>query len=107
MAWMLRGYVDVAWVPEGTGGITVMPVGGLGNEPAFAASLAAGPAPNAQTIRFQVAEPVTGSLLAGTTSGTLSTNLGTAASQLGTDLTTFLQNTANLAVIFGWASGSP
>ena len=100
---MLRGYVDVAWVPEGTGGVTVMPVGGLGNEPGFGAAMAAGPMPNAQTIRFQVAEPVTG--ITGISSGTLSSNLGTAAAQLGTDLTTFLQQSANLAAILGWATG--
>ena len=105
MAWMLRGYVDVAWVPEGTGGVTVMPVGGLGNEPGYGAAMAAGPAPNAQTIRFQVSEPVTG--ITGISSGTLSTNLGTAAAQLGTDLTTFLQQSANLAAILGWATGGP
>lgn len=105
MAWMLRGYVDACWVPEGTGGVTVMPVGGLGNEPGYGAALAAGPAPNAQTIRFQVAEPVTG--VTGISSSTLSTNLGTAAAQLGTDLTTFLQNATALATILGWATGNP
>ena len=105
MAWMLRGYVDVCWVPEGTGGVTLMPPGGLGNEPGYGSAMAAGPAPNAETIRFQVSEPVTG--VTGITSGTLSTNLGTAAAQMGTDLTTFLQNAANLAQILAWQTGGP
>jgi hypothetical protein len=82
-----------------------MPSGGLGNEPGYGAAAAPGPAPNAQTLRFQVGEPVTG--ITGITSGTLSTNLGTAAAQLGTDLTTFLQQTPNLAAILAWQTGGP
>ena len=105
MAWMLKVQGYVAWVPEGTGGVTVMPVGGLANEPGYGAALAAGPAPNAQAFIFQLAEPVTG--VTGISSSTLSTNLGTAAAQLGTDLTTILQNAATLATILGWATGNP
>ena len=101
MAWMLRGYIDACWVPEGTGGVTVMPPGGEANEPGYGAALAAGPAPNAQTLRFQVSEPISGITGTPPTSG----NLTTAASQLGTDLGTFL--TSNLTQIQNWQLGQP
>ena len=105
MAWMLRGYVDVCWVPEGTGGVTVMPVGGLGNEPGYGAALAAGPTVNAQTMRFQVAEPITGTTGTPPYSNPTSGNLTAAATQLGTDLGTFLTN--NITTIQNWQGGSP
>lgn len=105
MGWMLRAYVDLCWVPEGSGFVTVMPAGGLSNEPGFGAAWAAGPEPNAQMMRFQVSEPV--AAVSGVSSGTLSTALGTAASQLGTDLTTFLQTSTALATALGWATGQP
>lgn len=102
MAWALRGYIDVCWVPEGVGGVAVMPVGGLGNEPGYGAAQAAGPMPTAQTLRFQVAEPITGITGAGNpTTG----NLSAAATQLGTDLGTFL--TGAQPQISAWQSGQP
>jgi hypothetical protein len=105
MAWALRAYVDVGWIPEGTGSATVGPIGGEGNQPGFGANANAGPLMNAQTLRIQISEMVGG--LGSQSSSALSTALGTAAAQLGTDLTTLLQNTATLATIFGWATGNP
>jgi hypothetical protein len=102
MAWMLRGYVDVCWVPEGTGGTAVMPTGGLANEPGYGAAMAAGAMPTGQTLRVQVAEPITG--LNGAGSPT-SANVTAAATQLGTDVGTFLTN--NLTTIQGWGTGLP
>jgi hypothetical protein len=105
MAWALKAYIDVGWIPEGTGGATITGPGGMGNEPGYGAAAGAGPMMNAQTLRIQINEMVGG--LGSQSSSALSTALGTAAAQLGTDLTTLLQNTATLATIFGWATGNP
>lgn len=101
MAWMLRGYIDVCWVPEGVGGVALQPQGGQANEPGYGANLSAGTFPNAQTLRLQIAEPIVGH---GSTVPT-GANLNSAATQLGTDLGTFLNN--NLAQIQNWYLGQP
>lgn len=105
MAWAIRGYIDIGWIPEGTGGATVMGIGGMGNQPGYGAAATAGPMMNAQMMRIQLQEIVAAQT--GVTSANLSTALGTAAAQLGTDLTTLLQNSTTLATILGWATGNP
>lgn len=105
MAWALRVYCDVGWIPEGSGGATITSVGGMSNQPGYGAAANAGPIMNAQTMRIQISEMVAAQM--GATSAQLSTALGTAAAQLGTDLTTLLQNSTTLATILGWATGGP
>lgn len=102
MAWMIRGYVDVCWVPEGTGGVTLMPTGGLGNEPGYGPGQGAGPVPNAQTMRFQQGEAIVG--VSGSPPN--STAIGNALTSMATDTNSQI-TAAIVTAIQNWQTGSP
>jgi hypothetical protein len=102
---MIRAYVDVCWLPEGTGGA------GLGilaaNNPGYGAGTGlniaqAGTMPNAQTLRFQQGEQVLPATFNVPTAAEISVAIESAAEDIEAQLTT-----AVVAQIQGWATGGP
>jgi hypothetical protein len=96
MAYRVEVIANVAWVPDGTGGVTM----GVAesNVPGVGAALAAGTVPNAQTLRWRVAEAISGG------DSLTGTNLQAALTQAGTDLYT-LVTAAMLAQMQAWKTG--
>jgi hypothetical protein len=104
MAWGLRAYTDLYWLPEGTGGVTLVPSGGQANIPGTGpGGLNSGPGPNAQTLRLQQAETIIGVQGTPPTAG----NITSALTQLATDLGSQATVAAVLAQIQNWQLGQP
>lgn len=97
MAYMVRMAVNVSWVPDGTGGVTLgqmqSDIGGFG------AGSTPGPVGNGQTMAFLQQE-----IIAGGDSLTGS-NLSTALSAAATDLYNHV-TAAQLAQMQGWKTGT-
>lgn len=102
MAWMVRGYVDICWVPEGTGGVTIMATGGEANEPGYGSALAAGAMPTAQTLRLQQAEAITGTNAAPPNVTAIQAGITQMATDLNSQITA-----AIVTQIDNWATGGP
>ena len=107
MAVRIRVYLDVDWIPDGSGMATMGQ--NQSNNPGIGSALGPGSVGNAQTLRLQVAESVPG----GDTP--TQANLNTAIAQAATDLETLIATpgayaggTATpLSIIDGWAAGNP
>jgi hypothetical protein len=104
MAFAVRAYVDIYWVPEGTGGVTMVP-GALANSPGYGQAQGPGPGGSAQTMHFQAAEAIPGG-----DSPTLA-NINTALTNIANDLAGASGapqiTPALLAQIVAWKSGGP
>ena len=102
MAFLARSYVDICWVPEGTGGVSFTG-GAIANTPGHGQTQTAGSVPNAQTMRFQAA-----AVIPGADSPSLA-NINTALTTIVNDLAgstgTPQITAALLAQIVAWASG--
>ena len=96
----VRAYVDVDWVPRGLQGTNLAQ--NQSNSPGFGTTAQAGEGSMAQTMRFQAAEIVPNAL----TTAPTAANFGTAIQSCGTDIQGQI-TAAILAVIQGWATGSP
>jgi hypothetical protein len=82
MGWALSAGVNISWVPDGAGAMSV---------------------PSAETLQFNQAA----TLIALTTTGTISAaNIATAVTALGTAINSNF-GTLNLGTIQGWATGNP
>jgi hypothetical protein len=98
MAYKLRVYCDVDWIPAGTG----QAFNAAANIPGMGAGLSPGEMGCAQTYRLQQGEPVQAVNPAQPTAA----EFHTAVTQAATDLNT--QMTAALVAYFqGWNSGLP
>lgn len=107
MAYVIRAYLDICWVPEGSGMATLGQ--NQSNNPGIGASGTAGIAPNAQTLRLQDDEAVPGG--SAPSSANFNTALIAMATSFGTQITTagaYGGNAATpLAIAQGWATGNP
>jgi hypothetical protein len=107
LAYRLRVYCDFDWVPDGAAGAALGQ--SQANNPGFAAALNPGAVGNAQTLRLQVAESVPGG--DSPTGANFNTALSSAATDLGTLLTTagaFSGGAATpLTLIQAWSTGGP
>ena len=107
MAYRIRVYADVDWVPDGSGMATLGQ--NQSNDPGVGSALGAGAVGNAQTLRLQVAESVPGG--DSPTSGNFNTAFTNAATDLGTLMTTagaYSGGTATpLSIAQGWSTGLP
>lgn len=108
MAYRLRAYVDLDWVPEGAGGAAFWIQ--ASNNPGFGAAEGPGPVGNAQTKRVQVAEQIVGTAASPPTSTTVTNALTQLATDLGTIINTNIDpnyGTTILTAMQGWATGKP
>ena len=97
MSYGVRIYLDIYKLGDGMGGAGLAIL--AANVPGVGPTLAAGTGPSAQTIRYQQAEQVPGTLNAPTLA-----NLKTAISAAATDAGNQI-STADLAQIQAWATG--
>jgi hypothetical protein len=100
MAYMIRVYCDVCWLPEGSGGAALGIL--AANNPGYGAGGTPGTMPNAQTMRFQQAEQVLPATFDVPTAAEISVAIEAAAEDIEAQITTPI-----IAQIQAWATGGP
>ena len=100
MAYGVRVYADILWLPEGAGGAGIVVL--AANSPGYGAGGTPGIMSNAQTLRFQQAEMVVPATFDVPSAAEIGTALTAAATDIQTQLTT-----AIVAQIQAWRTGGP
>lgn len=104
--YMVRAYYDVCWIPAGTGPALLLP-GSESNSPGYGQAGLPGPAPVAQTRRYQAAEVVVAATPTAPTLAEIDTALKSLADDIAGATGTPAITAAELAIIQGWSSGNP
>jgi len=107
MAYLVRSYTELCWVPDGVAGAALGQ--NQANSPGFGSALNPGSIPNAQVLRLQVAEPVPGG------DSPTQANFNTAFVAIAADLNTLIATPGAfsggtqtpLAIAQGWSTGNP